>query len=350
MAAQEYTLTKGSDTVTTSSSATRDYLLTQGWAATTTVQQPPAPATAVALEERVVDLEEEGLYGAELLYNQNFRDYPGAGAPAFFTGFWSGGATESKDTTVLSPLGLPTWKAAIPSGAFHRFGTQRFTVREQDILTIRFRARADHASARFQVELQSTDGRTDPNFFSTDVTSQSSAQMSYGAGVGVFKDFSAQITVPRGHRLARIYISADCSVASAIQVNMAQISCRSWSEPNVHLPPGYRLAVTDMSLGAGWGVYATPWGDSCGFTKRNGLVIGRGLLTIDTGAGATFNQTILTLPVGWRPISNLILPCEINDGNGQARIYPNGTVQVTRAAAGLANWLSLGGLWWPADA
>lgn len=57
MAAAEYTLTRGTDTVTTSSTATRDYLVTQGWAVTTTVPAAAPTTSPVALDERLAALE-----------------------------------------------------------------------------------------------------------------------------------------------------------------------------------------------------------------------------------------------------------------------------------------------------
>ena len=344
MAATEWTLTRGADTVTTTSAATRDYLVTQGWVVSTTAPFA-APATPQSLEQRLSLIEEEGAFGHERLYNPSFLAYPGATAPSYYTGFWSGGATESKDTALLSEAGDPTWKAAIPSGAFHRFGTHRFTVRPQEYINITIRCRGDAANVNFQPELQTTDGRTDPNFFSVDVQSQFGASQ----GVGVANEWVTltwQMQVPRGHQLARIYMGAQRGTAAASNAWISHYSVRAINEPGVALEPGFWLAATNFSLGSGWGVYATPWGDSAGFTKRNGVVYGRGLLTIS--AGATVNQTIGTLPAGWRPKGNLILPSVVNDAFAEVRVFPDGTFAVATAAS-FANWLTLGGLTWPVD-
>jgi hypothetical protein len=347
--AEEYKLTKGAEIVRTSSPSTRDYLLTEGWTASTITQLPDAPDTPEAIEVRVATLEEEGLFGKELLVNPEFRAYSGTTTPDHFTSSWTGASSEYKDTSSTSktPIGGPSWGSEVPSGAIYRYGTERFSVRDQDTITVRWRAMAS-SQGRYQVQLLTSDGYTDTTLIASDVTSQVSAYTTPVTGVDVFKwkDYSATFTVPRDHKMARVYIEASSATASMTWHNLASMSVRAANQPPVLLHPVWRVAVTNMTLTAGWGVYGSPWGDSVGFTKRNGVVYGRGLLTI--GAGAALNQTIMTVPVGWRPISNLILPAVVNDAWAEVRVFPTGAIQVSSATS-FANWFTLGGLTWPID-
>ncbi len=345
MAAQEYTLTRGGDVVTTSSQATVDYLLTQGWVVGASTGLPQGPASPQALDERVYLLEQNALYSHELLPNTDFQAWDTPTEPRGYGGFWgSGTRTQSRDMDIFR-TGDSSWKVALVAGAFARFGSQRFTVRPQDNITCTWVTRSSTVQGKFDAMLMTTDGKSDPNFFGVDVNQQGGSTKLQTV-VGEWAVWTQSWVVPRGHKMGRIYVTAQAADGSAISVWLDSMSVKAASEAAVDLQPGW---ITP-ALGASWSGYGGEYG-TAQYTKRNGIVFMRGLIK----AGTTGN--LFTLPTGYRPLTGAaegthLFVCACNLGSARIDVRGADGLVIMNGYQGTGDnqWVSLANVIFPADA
>jgi hypothetical protein len=343
VAAQEYTLTRGGDVVTTSSQATVDYLLTQGWVVGASTGLPAGPASPQALEDRVYALEQDALYSHDLIINTDLRVWDTPTEPRGFGGFWSSGTrTQSRDMDIFR-TGTSSWKVALGASSFHRAGTQRFTVRPQDVITCTWTTRSSTNKGKFDAMLMTSDGLNDPNFFGVDVNQQGGATMLQTVA-GEWQTWTQSWVVPRGHRQARIYVTSQSTDGTAIDIWLDSISVKAGAEAAVDLMPGWiapTLTAPFVNYGATW--------ETVGYKKVAGVVYLRGLLNTTGAAGGS--ATIFTLPQGYRTSGDqhIIVATGVSPWSTLINVMASGVVRINQPI-GAGQWLSLANVSFPADA
>ena len=117
----------------------------------------------------------------------------------------------------------------------------------------------------------------------------------------------------------------------------AQGNIRAWTDA---IAPSIVGAITSVwtAVGAflnGWANYGSIWRPAS-YRKEGKRVALAGMIQ-----GGTMGVAAFTLPVGFRPLFQQMLPCDSGGAYGQVQIHTNGSVE---PHVGVNTWVSLDGL------
>lgn len=342
MAAQEYTLSRSGDTVTTTSAATRDYLVTQGWVVDSTVSVPQGSATSQGLEAQIRELE----LATRVIPNGDFEDniwigtapFQDPGPAGLWYDDWSwGGRTYIGPDYEVFHSGTQSFRNTWSGSGGLGLLIPPFQVVPGSTITLEWWQRHATNIAVVQEQFLLSNGMVLPVPGGTGVKS-TSYPWSAGLAAGVWHKHTRTHVVEPDQTLASVLLSIEQSNTPLTSVWLDDIKVTVSGNPTsfTQAPVRPEPWITP-TLNAGWSQYGAPWGTTpaVGFRRSGNRVEGQGLIIGPNGAVA------FTLPAGYRPVRDIIRAATAGGAFSEIRILSNGNVFWTGNSAAYASLADL---------